>query len=60
VGTAVLGTIFIGLIGFYVIPNALRRDVLSRCGYVIAYAGIALAFLAAAHLYHRFDLRRNW
>lgn len=34
--TAVLGTMFIGLAGFYVISNALRRDVLSRCGYVIA------------------------
>jgi hypothetical protein len=33
--TAALGTMFIGLIGFYVISNALRRDVLSRCGYVI-------------------------
>ncbi|HYI08392.1 MAG TPA: hypothetical protein VEK57_04925 [Thermoanaerobaculia bacterium] len=35
-GTAVLGTMFIGLIGFYVISNALRRDVLSRCGSIIA------------------------
>ena len=34
--TAILGTIFVGLFGFYVISNALRRDVLSRCGYVIA------------------------
>jgi len=34
--TAILGTMFIGLTGFYVISNALRRDVLSRCGYVIA------------------------
>ena len=34
--TAALGTMFIGLFGFYVISNALRRDVLSRCGYVIA------------------------
>jgi hypothetical protein len=34
--TALLGTIFIGLFGFYVISNALRRDVLSRCGFVIA------------------------
>lgn len=35
-GTAMLATIFIGLFGFYVISNALRRDVLTRCGYVIA------------------------
>lgn len=34
--TASLGTIFIGLAGFYVISNAIRRDVQSRCGYVIA------------------------
>lgn len=34
--TAALGAIFIGMFGFYVISNALRRDVLSRCGYVIA------------------------
>ena len=34
--TATLGTMFIGLVGFYVISNALRRDVLSRCGFVIA------------------------
>ncbi|HUP60093.1 MAG TPA: hypothetical protein VNA69_06705 [Thermoanaerobaculia bacterium] len=33
--TALLGTIFVGLAGFYVVSNALRRDVLSRCGYVI-------------------------
>ena len=34
--TAILGTMFIGLFGFYVISNALRRDILSRCGFVIA------------------------
>jgi hypothetical protein len=34
--TAILGTVFIGLAGYYVISNALRRDVLTRCGYVIA------------------------
>ena len=34
--TAVLGSLFIGMAGFYVVSNALRRDVLSRCGYVIA------------------------
>lgn len=34
--TAMLGTIFIGLFGFYVVSNALRRDILSRCGFVIA------------------------
>lgn len=35
-GTALIGTIFLGLFSFYVVSNALRRDVLSRCGYVIA------------------------
>lgn len=34
--TALLATIFIGLTGFYVVSNALRRDVLTRCGSVIA------------------------
>ncbi|HEX6099683.1 MAG TPA: hypothetical protein VF432_25435 [Thermoanaerobaculia bacterium] len=34
--TATLAAMFIGLTGFYVISNALKRDVLSRCGYVIA------------------------
>lgn len=34
--TAMLGTIFVGLFGFYVVSNALRRDILSRCGFVIA------------------------
>jgi len=34
--TAMLGTIFVGLFGFYVVSNAIRRDVQSRCGYVIA------------------------
>ncbi|HEU4887511.1 MAG TPA: hypothetical protein VFV49_06475 [Thermoanaerobaculia bacterium] len=34
--TAVLGTMFIGMAGFYVISNAVKRDVLSRCGFVIA------------------------
>ncbi|HYC58198.1 MAG TPA: hypothetical protein VEK79_01400 [Thermoanaerobaculia bacterium] len=35
-GTAVLATMFIGMAGFYVISNAIKRDVLSRCGFVIA------------------------
>jgi hypothetical protein len=34
--TAVLATIFIGLVGFYVTSNAVRRDLESRCGFVIA------------------------
>ena len=35
-GTASLGMIFVGLFGFYVISNAIRTDVLSRCGLVAA------------------------
>jgi hypothetical protein len=35
-GTSMLASIFIGLFGFYVISNAVRRDVDSRCGYVMA------------------------
>lgn len=36
VGTAGVATIFVGLFGFYVISNALRNDIRSRCGYIIA------------------------
>jgi hypothetical protein len=36
IGTSMLGTIFIGLGGFYVISNAVKRDALSRCGFVMA------------------------
>jgi len=35
-GTSMLASIFVGLFGFYVVSNAVRRDVNSRCGYVIA------------------------
>jgi hypothetical protein len=35
-GTATVATFFIGLVGFYVVSNALTRDVSSRCGFVIA------------------------
>lgn len=34
--TALLVSIFIGMAGFYVISNAVSRDVRSRCGFVIA------------------------
>lgn len=34
--TATLATIFIGLVGFYVISNAVGRDLASRTGFVIA------------------------
>jgi hypothetical protein len=39
-GTAAMATIFVGLIGYYVISNALRRDVASRCGFVLASTGM--------------------
>ena len=35
-GTASLGMIFVGLFGFYVISNAIRRDVTTRCGMIAA------------------------
>ncbi len=34
--TATVGAIFVGLFGFYVVSNTLRRDVATRCGFVIA------------------------
>jgi len=36
VATAMLGALFIGLAGFYVISNAIRRDAQTRCGSIIA------------------------
>src|SRR5205807_2983730 len=36
VATAILGTLFIGLGGFYIISNAIRRDAQTRCGAIIA------------------------
>jgi hypothetical protein len=35
-GTASLAMIFVGLFGFYVISNAIRRDVITRCGLIAA------------------------
>src|SRR3954463_8482893 len=35
-GSASLGMIFVGLFGFYVISNAIRRDITTHCGLVIA------------------------
>lgn len=35
-GTASIAMIFVGLFGFYVISNAIRRDVITRCGLVAA------------------------
>jgi len=40
IGTSMLASIFVGLFGFYVISNAVRRDIDSRCGYVIASTNI--------------------
>jgi hypothetical protein len=34
--TASIGMIFVGLFGFYVISNAVRRDIISRCGVIMA------------------------
>ena len=38
--TAMLASVFVGLFGFYVISNAVRRDVDSRCGYVIGSTNV--------------------
>ena len=35
-GTASLGMMFVGLFGYYVISNAVRRDIVSRCGVIVA------------------------
>ncbi|MBA3386205.1 MAG: hypothetical protein H0T95_06230 [Chthoniobacterales bacterium] len=35
-GTASLGMMFVGLFGYYVISNAIRRDIISRCGVIAA------------------------
>lgn len=35
-GTASLGMLFVGLFGYYVISNAIRRDVVTRCGMIAA------------------------
>jgi hypothetical protein len=35
-GTASLGMFFVGLFGYYVISNAIRRDVITRCGVIAA------------------------
>ncbi len=34
--TAMTAAIFVGLVGFYVVSNAIGRDISSRCGFVIA------------------------
>jgi len=35
-GTASLAMMFVGLFGFYVISNAIQRDIVSRCGVITA------------------------
>lgn len=35
-GTASLATLFIGLVGFYVVSNALKRDLQTRAGFIVA------------------------
>ena len=35
-GTASIGMMFVGLFGYYVISNAIRRDIVSRCGVIAA------------------------
>jgi hypothetical protein len=38
--TAMLASMFVGLAGFYVISNAVRRDLESRCGSIIAATNV--------------------
>nr|MBA3960564.1 hypothetical protein [Chthoniobacterales bacterium] len=35
-GTASIGMIFVGLFGYYVISNTIRRDIVTRCGLIAA------------------------
>lgn len=49
-GTASLAMIFVGLFGFYVISNAIRRDVITRCGVIAA----ATPMRAAEYLLGKF------
>ncbi|MBX7218728.1 MAG: hypothetical protein K1Y36_02170 [Blastocatellia bacterium] len=41
VGTGMLGTFILGFFGFYLVSNALRRDIQSRTGFVIASTAVA-------------------
>jgi hypothetical protein len=47
-GTASLAMIFVGLVGYYVISNALRRDVQTRVGFVLASTGMRSSEYLAA------------
>lgn len=49
-GTASLGMIFVGLFGYYVISNAIRRDVITRCGLIAA----STPMRAAEYLFGKF------
>ncbi len=50
-GTASLGMIFVGLFGFYVISNAIKRDIVSRCGLIAAATPIrSIEYLAGKFL----------
>lgn len=41
--TAMLATFFVGLAGFYATSNAIRRDVESRCGFILASTTLSSA-----------------
>lgn len=50
-GTASLAAVFIGLVGFYVVSNAIGRDARSRCGFIIASTNVgSLEYLAGKFL----------
>jgi hypothetical protein len=41
IASAMLASLFIGLVGFYVVSNAIARDLVTRCGSVIASTEIS-------------------
>ena len=43
VATAMLASLFVGLVGFYVVSNAVKRDVQTRCGFVLAATPVTRA-----------------
>jgi hypothetical protein len=50
-GTGMLASLFIGLAGFYVISNAVKRDIDTRCGTVIAATNVSsVEYLAGKFL----------
>ena len=49
-GTASLGMMFVGLFGYYVISNAIRRDIVSRCGVIAASTPMRIGRIPARQI----------